>query len=269
MKRSPRVPAPREMQQEGRLIPFVGAGLSQPLGLPSWDGLIDSVAVQLGYDPTVFRLSGRKEQLAEYFVVEKGSLKPLTRRMSRFFHPPARAVRASTTHRLLVRLKPPSIYTTNYDDVIERAFRIHHARCHTISRMEDIPSAPSDVTYIVKFHGTFSDPASLVMTESDYFNRLDLESALDLKLRADTLGRSLLFLGYSLGDMNIRYLLYKLHKLRGRLEAGEEREPSAYLVAFGTNDIQRKLLKQWDVQVIDLDPRDKTKSLEHFLRSLT
>jgi hypothetical protein len=107
-----------------------------------------------------------------------------------------------------------------------------------------------------------------VLTEADYFERLDLVSALDLKLRADILGRSLLFLGYSFRDMNMRYLLYKLHRLRSRLPPSQRRNPIAYLTVFGSNDVQRKLLRQWEVEVIELDPRDKTKSTERFLRSL-
>ena len=100
------------------------------------------------------------------------------------------------------------------------------------------------------------------------FDRLEFESALDLKLRADTLGKSLLFVGHGLGDINIRYLLYKLHKLRARLTAGHQRLPSAYLTAYGAGDVQRRLLAQWDVELIELDPLDKTKSTEAFLESL-
>jgi hypothetical protein len=104
---------------------------------------------------------------------------------------------------------------------------------------------------VVKFHGTFSDDASLVLTESSYFERLEFESAIDIKLRADTLGKSLLFVGYSLNDINIRYLLDKLHKLRHRVTREHQRAPSAYLLAFGAGEIQRTLLAQWDVEIID------------------
>ena len=38
----------RELRREGRLIPFVGAGLSIPLGLPTWSSLLDIIAGQLG-----------------------------------------------------------------------------------------------------------------------------------------------------------------------------------------------------------------------------
>lgn len=258
----------RDLIKEDRLIPFVGAGLSQPLGLPSWDRLIDQIADELGYDPDVYRLSGTRLQLAEYFVAVRGSIDPLIRKLNRLFNPPSHAIRASVSHRLLVELELPVIYTTNYDRVLERAFALHKRPCHTIASIRDIATAPSNVTHLVKFHGSFDVPGSLVLTESDYFDRLDLESALDLKLRSDTLGRSLLFVGYGLGDLNIRYLLYKLNKLRSRLPMDRRRAPTAFLTAFGSNDIQRKLLKQWDVEIIELDPRDKTKSTERFLRSL-
>jgi hypothetical protein len=44
----------RELRQDGRLIPFVGSGLSLPLGLPTWSRLMDIVARELDYDPEVF-----------------------------------------------------------------------------------------------------------------------------------------------------------------------------------------------------------------------
>jgi hypothetical protein len=268
MPPSSSTPTLRDLREEGRLIPFVGAGLSRPLGLPSWDLLIDNIAVQLGYDPEIYRLNGSKLQLAEYFVVEKGSIGPLRSEMDRMFNPTDEAILASTTHRLLVELRFPTIYTTNYDRIIERAFDLRGAPCHTIANIDDIATAPHDVTHVVKFHGSFSDDASLVLTESNYFDRLEFEAALDLKLRADTLGRSLIFVGHGLGDINIRYLLYKLHKLRARIGAGQRRLPSAYLTAFGAGDVQRRLLAQWDVELLELDPVDKTKSIEAFLESL-
>jgi len=258
----------RELRRDGRLIPFVGAGLSIPLGLPSWSRLIDSIAGQLGYDPDVYRLNGTKLQLAEYYVATTGSIGPLRSEMDRLFDPTDDAVRGSACHRLLVEMKPPLIYTTNYDRIIERGFELRGVPCHTVANIDDIASAPPNVTHVVKFHGTFSDDASLVLTESSYFDRLDFESAIDIKLRADTLGRSLLFVGYGLSDINIRYLLYKLHKLRDRLRHGGARLPSAYLAAFGAGEVQRALLARWDVAIVELDPIDKTRSTEKFLESL-
>jgi hypothetical protein len=258
----------RELRADGKLVPFVGAGLSRPLGLPSWSELIDLIAEQLGYDPEVFKCNGDELQLAEYYVATKGSIGPLRSVMDRAFNPLDASIAKSRAHAALVEMQLPLIYTTNYDEIIERAFELKGRPCHPIANIDDIATAPSNTTHLVKFHGTFSDDASLVLTESSYFERLEFESAIDIKLRADTLGRSLLFIGYSLSDVNIRYLLYKLHKLREHVKRTGKRMPSAFLTTFGTGEIQRTLLARWDVSIIELDPLDKTNSIDEFLEAL-
>ena len=95
----------RELRREGRLIPFVGAGLSIPLGLPSWSSLLDIIAGQLGYDPEVYRSNGNPLQLAEYYVAAKGSIGPLRSEMDRLFNPSDDAIRASHAHARLVDLR--------------------------------------------------------------------------------------------------------------------------------------------------------------------
>ena len=100
------------------------------------------------------------------------------------------------------------------------------------------------------------------------FDRIDFESAIDIKLRADMLGKSLVFVGYQLQDVNIRYMLYKLHKLRQHVRRGANLAPSAFLTTFGTGEIQKTLLARWDVSIIELDPIDKTRSMDAFLEAL-
>ncbi|HEX8137577.1 MAG TPA: SIR2 family protein [Pyrinomonadaceae bacterium] len=258
----------RNLRRDGKLIPFIGAGLSIPLGLPSWSSLIGVIAEELGYDPEVFQLSGNNLQLAEYFVAVKGSIGPLRSEMDRLFNPTDKAIAKSRSHNALVEMGVPIIYTTNYDRIIERAFELKKIPCHTIASIDDMATAPANVTQIVKFHGTFDNDASLVLTESSYFERLQFESAIDIKLRADILGKCLLFVGYSLSDINIRYMLYKLHKLRHQVRLDANRTPSAYLATFGAGEVQRMLLDRWDVSVIELDPIHKENSIADFLEEL-
>jgi hypothetical protein len=258
----------QSLRTQKHLIPFVGSGLSIPLGLPSWSKLIDIIAVQLGYDPEVFKMSGDKLQLAEFYVASKGSIGPLRSEMDRLFKPDDEAIKKSRAHSALVALDLPIIYTTNYDLILERSFELKGVRYHTISNIDDIATAPPVATQIVKFHGTFNDDASLVLTESNYFDRLEFDSAIDIKLRADMLGKCLLFIGYSLNDINIRYMLYKMHKLRQQVKRGASRVPSAYLITFGVGEVQRTLLDRWDVSVLELDPMNKTESIADFLEGL-
>jgi len=258
----------RGLREDGRLIPFIGAGLSMPLGLPSWSDLISIIGNQLGYDPEVFKLNGNSFQLAEYYVAIKGSIGPLRSEMDRLFNPTDDRIKSSRAHNALVEMRLPTIYTTNYDRIIERAFELKAAPYHTIASIDDIVASQSNATQIVKFHGSFDDDASLVLTESSYFERLEFESAIDIKLRADILGKTLLFLGYSLSDINIRYMIYKLHKLRLQVRREGKRYPSAYLTTFGSGEIQRLLLARWDVSIVELDPVNKADSVDAFLESL-
>ena len=259
----------RALLKSGKLIPFVGAGLSMNLGLPSFSNLIDDIARELGYDPDVYRLNGTNLQLAEYYVAVKGSIGPLRSMMDRKFNPPDEQIRSSAAHTALTKMKLPIIYTTNYDRIIEHAFELMDLPVYTIANIDDFALAPNDTTQVVKFHGTFSDDASLVLTESSYFDRLAFESAIDIKLRSDMLGKCLLFIGYSLDDINVRYMLYKLFKLRQQVKNDNgKRVPSAYLTTFGSGEIQRTLLAKWNVSIIELDPVDKKQSIENFLEEL-
>lgn len=258
----------RDLRKEGKLLPFVGAGLSMPLGLPSWSTLIDIIARQLGYDPEVFKISGNSLQLAEYYVAVKGSIGPLRSEMDRLFNPDDEDIKISRAHNALARMELPLIYTTNYDRIIERAFELNDQPCHTVANIDDIATAPARGTQVVKFHGAFSDDDSLVLTESSYFDRLEFESALDIKLRADILGKCILFLGYSLNDVNIRYMIYKLHKLRQQVKRDTNRAASAYLITYSAGEVQRTLLARWGVSVVNLDPVNKTESMADFLEEL-
>jgi len=258
----------RRLLEEGKLIPFIGAGLSMPLGLPSWSDLISIISNQLGYDPDVFKLNGTDLQLAEYYVAIKGGIGPLRSEMDRLFNPTDDIIKKSRAHNALVEMKLPIIYTTNYDRIIERAFELKGVACHTIASIDDMVELAREVTQVVKFHGSFDDDASLVLTESSYFERLEFESAIDIKLRANILGKTLLFVGYSLSDINIRYMLYKLHKLRQHVRREGKRDPSAYLATFGSGEIQKMLLARWDVSIVELDPVDKVRSVDEFMESL-
>jgi hypothetical protein len=259
----------RLLVKSEKLIPFIGAGLSMNLGLPSFSELIDTIAKDLGYDPEVYKLNGDSLQLTEFYVAKKGSIGPLRSIMDRAFNPTDKDIRSSAAHTALVKLKLPVIYTTNYDNIIERAFELMKVPVCTIANIDDIATTSKNVTQIVKFHGSFSDDASLVLTESSYFERLSFESALDIKLRADMLGKCLLFVGYSLSDVNIRYMLYKLFKLRQQVKNDvNRRTPSAYLTTYGSGEIQKTLLARWNVSIIELDPINKQKSIENFLEQI-
>ena len=132
----------RVLIKQNKLIPFVGAGLSMNLGLPSFSQLVDKIAEELGYDPDVFKLNGNNLQLAEYYVAVKGAIGPLRSLMDRSFDPTDAQIRSSVAHTALAQMNLPLIYTTNYDNIIEQSFELLNKPVCTIANIDDISSAP-------------------------------------------------------------------------------------------------------------------------------
>lgn len=166
-----------------------------------------------GYDPEIYKSFGESLALAEYYRVKKGSIGPLRSWMDTNWHSENVDLAGSVIHKLIANSKFPIIYTTNYDRWIEKSFEFYQKRFTKIAGVSDIPLIKDGVTQIIKFHGDFDNDETIVLDESSYYERLEFETPLDIKLRSDVLGKSVLFIGYSLADVNLRFLFYKLAKL--------------------------------------------------------
>jgi len=254
--------------RDGRVILFAGAGISRPLGLPSWDELIKHMARELGFDPEVLVGPGADYlQVAEFYRIRKGSIGGLRSWMDRSWNVSDEVILASKVHSQIVELGFPFIYTTNYDNNIERAFDLYRREYSKVASVLDISSAKSHLPHIVKFHGDFSDDASLVVTESDYFERLEFESPLDLRLRSDALGRSILFVGYSLKDLNLRLLLYKIKRI-WEGSAYADKRPRSYIFLMRPDPVQEAVLQNRGVSPIVSDSLTPETALSEFFDRL-
>lgn len=259
--------------KSGRVIPFVGSGLSISSHLPSWRSLLEALATDLGFEPDVFVAQGSFPQLFDYYFAVS---RPETReayaaKLNREFARATANFVPSRVHHALVNLRPRVVYTTNYDDLLERSFQEAGLRTRVISSYLDIAAGPGDEeVQVVKFHGDFTSHKSLVMSESQYFDRMSLDSAIDIRLRAEALGKSLLFMGYSLNDVNVRYLLYRLNKERNEkvYDDGRRVGPKSYLASFGMGEVQRTILSvRFNVETIELLPDDPEAAMAELLES--
>ena len=246
---------------------FAGSGVSRNLGLPGWGELIDEMARHLGYDPSVFKSHGGYLELAEYYELQKTSMGSLRSWMDRTWHKDEHRVDSSPVHQAIVNLKFSTIYTTNYDRWLEIAFQRRGEKFTKVANVGDFTKTQDGVTQIVKLHGDFDDDNSLVLTESSYFERLAFESPLDIKLRSDSIGKALLFIGYSLSDINIRYLLYKLHRLWAESKFAGAR-PKSYIFLSRPNPIQEAILQNRGITPIVSNVDDEANGLKQFLEDL-
>jgi hypothetical protein len=187
--------------------------------------------------------------------------------MDRSWSLPDEALRNSRVHDLICRLDFPIIYTTNFDRNLERAFEMRDKDFVKLVNAKDIARIRDGVTQIVKFHGDFDDDQSIVIAETDYLDRLSFESPLDIKFRSDSLGKTILFVGYSLSDLNIRFLLHRLWKT-WRASGFERDRPPSYVFMIQQNPIEETVLRQWGIRVIADQAGDPDHALEKFLSSL-
>ena len=245
-------PALVESARAGELLLFVGAGMSRTLGLPSFSGLSAQMAKDLGYDPDLFRTLGDDPTLAEFYSLKEGGLGRLRSRLDAEWHDPTIDIRESRCHQLLLRLNCRTIYTTNWDRWLERAHEQAGIQHHAIVGVADMAKEPLGAVRIIKFHGDFSDDSSLILTEDNYMKRMDLNSPLDVRLRSDAMGKSILFLGYSLRDPNLRLILYRLKELWRGTEF-EGAQPRSFLITDRINTVQQTVLAHWNVQTIVSD----------------
>ncbi|MEQ8201837.1 MAG: SIR2 family protein [Syntrophomonadaceae bacterium] len=260
----------RQLIENHKLIPFIGAGFSQNAGLPSARALTRQLLELFGLDrdgqmrPDVDLL-----HLAQYLrIIHGGSLAPLLARLRSCLTD--RDVPLSPPHLLLAQLGTPIIYTTNYDRLLERSFEeLKIPYTAVVTTADIIQTTGCDEVQVVKFHGSLEVDDSLVLTESDYYRRLEFVTPIDIKLRADSLGKSLLFIGYSFSDFNIRYLWFKLRRMMHEVDPRDI--PDSYILLCQPDHLTSVLLKNMGINTIDLSRyrgQDHSEKLTSFLQAL-
>lgn len=262
--------------REGRVIPFVGAGMSANVGYPSWDTLLKRLGANLGqgdltHDQVVDLTRNDRLRIAEYYYLKEGKqVGPLRREIDLQFSKVSPLTFGGYVD--LINLGAQRIYTTNFDDLIERTYRELELPFSKIATPRDLALSAGDKTEIVKYHGDLTNDPSLVLTESQYHRRLNFDSPMDLKFRADILGKSVMFIGYSFSDINIRIIWFRLLDMMRGVEQTDM--PTSYMVIPDPNPVEELLYKDAGIETIVLDPegsveeKDKPVLVGNFLYEL-
>jgi SIR2-like domain len=93
----------------------------------------------------------------------------------------------------------------------------------------------------------------MVLTESDYEERLSFNSAMDLRLFSDLLNRTVLFIGYSFRDPNVAYLFRRINSWFDKLPHSESGR-RAYIIVSEPSDFERRLFRARNIEVISVGP---------------
>ena len=102
---------------EGTASIFSGAGLSVPAGFVNWSELLAEIALDLGLD-----INNEKDlvSLAQFHVNENQTRSKLNRKILEEL---TEETIKTENHRIIARLPLSSIWTTNYDQLLEKSFQ--------------------------------------------------------------------------------------------------------------------------------------------------
>lgn len=295
----------------GRAIPFLGAGVNlcgrdptlawhpgQSEYLPSGAELARYLAEAFDYPPSE---PNDLLRVSQYVAVMQGS-GPLYTELHTLFdadYPP------TPLHRFLAQLPaalrekgyPPRhqlIVTTNYDDLMERAFReagqpfdlvayvaegenrgkFVHWPFEGDPRLIAKPDEYREVSteqrpVIIKIHGEVDRHGavvrdSFVITEDhyiDYLTRTDLASLVPVNLAAKLKQSHFLFLGYGMRDWNLRVILHRI--------AGEQTLTyKSWAIQLDPDALEQRIWTRRDVEILNVDLGQYVAQLDEHVRAL-
>jgi SIR2-like domain len=158
-------------------------------------------------------------------------------------------VQATPSHTAVVQLDLPLLFTTNYDELIERAY-VAAGQQLRVSISEDqfrARRAENPARHLVKLHGSIDQPDTIVLTRSDYARaRRDRTEMLNF-LRSEMVEAAFLFVGFSLSDPNFGLIHDDIRMVYGM------NLPAYYAVQGRRNSIKERYLRSLDVNTVWLD----------------
>jgi len=202
---------------KGKLVVFVGAGVSKNSGLPDWKELIKDYAEYRG----IKEFSSKQFLTIPEEVFERyGSLKYyeiVEKRFSRKYFP-------NSIHRILDEMDLTYIITTNYDTLIEDQIK----KLQIVSKDEDLPYTNSN-RMLIKMHGDFKNK-NIVLKKSDYDNYEKNFPLISTLIKGLFTTNTVLFIGYSYNDTNVQQIMNWIKDIL------KEETRKAFLVEFTEED---------------------------------
>lgn len=231
-----------------RVVLVIGAGFSLKAGMPSCSRVCDVIRASLPNDiksseEDMRDFSGNDlQQLSNDFIdvwgdAGRGKLIQAIRPL--FDIAPDANL---SDHEALSKIPHLSkIHTTNYDTLLEH---VYNEDCYVIKQDKDFRDLPNNKVVILKPHGDFDYPDSIVISRFDYdawFKGERLEM-LWQELERDVVSKTILFMGYSFSDSNFQYLLRRIkEKLNGSTH-------QHYLVAPGWQPAKVRKLQPYGIK---------------------
>ncbi|MCH5720398.1 SIR2 family NAD-dependent protein deacylase [Niabella hibiscisoli] len=198
----------------GEVVLFAGSGLSLYAGYPSaWKLAADLLSLLDSEEFAESRFTEQSDLLDIAQVIEdlKGR-DVLVNKISEIFG--RSTVKNFKVHEMIVKIPfIRDIITTNYDYLFEAAYG---PSLQAIVDTSDLGNINQQKVNLFKIHGDPGNPEAIVLTRDDYarFYRRNINTPLLSVIQERLTTKTVLFVGYSLQDINIRgEFMYALESL--------------------------------------------------------
>lgn len=205
-----------EYRQKDKLSFFVGAGVSKVSNCPSWSELVFSMADEIGYDSYNVNKDGNPMLSSEEFLKipqmyrnakgESAYLEKVRSQLNVKRKP-------NKVHKLIMKMNPYHLLTTNYDDLLEQSANLYGINYSVVNSDKKVAGAATQ-RYILKVHGDFEED-NFVLKESDYLNYEQNFKLIDAVMKTIMATHMIVFIGYQLGDYNIKLILNWVQNVQG------------------------------------------------------
>ena len=199
--------------REGRLVLFLGAGVSVDSGIPDWQNLITDIAEDSGVlTPEEIELLTKFDFRDQGTILNK-KLSDVSINLGEKVRERLLVTQYGLTHGLLASLPFSEAVTTNFDQVFEAA-------CQGAGKVLAVLPGGSVVTgqpWLLKLHGDAQ--SSIVFTRAEYLSAMATQSALRGIVQAMLITKHMMFVGYSLRDDDFHQLVHEVRYARNTNDA--------------------------------------------------
>lgn len=228
----------QQMDEDAAAL-FIGAGISRPAGFVNWKELMRDIADELDLD---IERETDLIALAQWHKNRRRTRHKINQVLVEEF---TKEARLTENHRLIAALPISAIWTTNYDHMVEDAFKAAKKRLDVKKRQKDLSfTKPRCHAVLYKMHGDVDAPDEAILTKDDFASFDRTRGLFSTQLRGHLVSRSFLFLGYSFSDPNMDYILARI-----RSELGSS-ERNHYCV-------MRRVVKEGTMSEADVDYQNR------------
>ncbi len=204
---------------------FLGAGMSNNAGLPSWKSLFEPLARDIGID--LDNTNYQLYDIAQFYANDKGTSR-LHKRISSEIN---KIDENSETLDELTNMQCNSIWTTNFDKVIENNYYKKGKRTNIIHSEENLINVELNKNInIFKMNGDIDDLKHAIITKKDLEEYNETHKLLLTFFKRELVVKSFLFIGYSFTDSLVLPCISELSK------AFDGEQPNHYAIMKRNDD---------------------------------